>query len=147
MRHMPTILGSLLLAASAMAADFSGTWKLDPAKSKPGNDLASETMKIEKTGQNAYHVTLDRVLKSGESRHQEISRTCDGKEHPATGVGFKQEGATEICEFLDASTHKVTQKRDGKQVSQFTSTISGDGKVMTNVRSGTGAETLVFERQ
>jgi hypothetical protein len=46
-----------------------------------------------------------------------------------------------------SSTRKVTQKRDGKVVSEFTSTVSPDGKVMTNVRKGGGDETLVFERQ
>jgi hypothetical protein len=142
-----TILGTLLLAVTVMAADFAGTWKLDLAKSKPRNDLASETMKIEQTGPNAFRTTIDNVLKSGQKGHQEIDRICDGKEHPATGTGFKQEGATEICEELDASTRKVTQKRDGKETSEFTSTVSSDGKVMTNVRKGAGAEMLVFERQ
>jgi hypothetical protein len=142
---------SLLLAASAtMLAqtqkDFTGTWKLNFAKSKPSNDLVSETMKIEQTGPNAYRTTIDDALKSGQKGHQEINRICDGKEHPSTGVGFKQEGATEICEQM-SSTRKVTQKRDGKVVSEFTSTVSPDGKVMTNVRKGGGDETLVFERQ
>jgi len=53
---------------------------------------------------------------------------------------------SEICERM-SSTRKVTQKRDGKVVSEFTSTVSPDGKVMTNVRKGGGDETLVFERQ
>jgi hypothetical protein len=142
-----TILGTLSLAVTVAAAGFTGTWKLDLAKSKPRNDLASETMKIEQTGPNAYRTTVDNVLKSGQKAHQEINRIYDGKEHPATGTGFKQEGATEICEQLDASTRKVTQKRDGKVTSEFTSTVSSDGKVMTNVRKGGGDETLVFERQ
>lgn len=142
-----TILGTLSLAVTVMAADFNGIWKLDLAESKPRNDLASETMKIEQTGPNAHRTTIDNVLKSGPKRHQEINRICDGKEHPASGTGFKQEGATEICEQLDASTLKITQKRDGKEVSEFTSTISSDGKVMTNVRKGGGDETLVFEKQ
>jgi len=146
MRPTAIILGTLLLAVTAMASDFTGTWKLSLAKSKPSNDLAGETMKIEQTGPHAYRTTIDSVLKSGQKEHQEINRICDGKEHPSTGVGFKQEGATEICEQM-SSTRKVTQKRDGKVVSEFTSTVSSDGKVMTNVRKGGGDETLVFERQ
>ena len=141
------ILGTLSVAVTVMAADFYGMWKLNLAKSKPGNGPASETMKIEHTGPNTYRTTIDTVLNSGQTRHVEINRVLDGKEHPVTGVGVNPEGATEICQQLDASTHKVTQKRDGKTVSEFTSTVSPDGKVMTNVRTGGGAGTLVFEKQ
>jgi hypothetical protein len=124
-------------------------WKLNLAKSTPGNgnDVASETMKIEQIGPNAYRTTTDAVLNSGQKAHQEHNRIYDGKEQPATGTGFKQEGATEICELVNASTRKVTQKRDGKDISEFTATVSPDGKVMTNVRKGGRDETLVFERQ
>jgi hypothetical protein len=131
---------------SHTAVNFIGTWKVNLAKSKPNNDLVSETLKIEQTGPNAYRTTIDWVLRSGQKGHQEINRIYDGKEHPSTGVGFKQEGATEICELMP-STRKLTQKRDGKVVSEVTSTVSPDGKVMTNVRKGGGDETLVFERQ
>ena len=142
MRPTLMILGTILLAVTG--ADFTGTWKLNLAKSKLRNDLASETMKIEQTGPNTYRTTVDIVLKSGQKEHQEINRICDGEEHPSTGVGFKQEGAAEICEQM-SSSRKVTQKRDGKAVSEFTSTVSGDGKVMTNVWKGD--ETRVFDRQ
>jgi hypothetical protein len=147
MRSIVIILGTILLAVPLMSSDFTGTWKLNLAKSKPSTDLASETMKIEQTCQNAYRTTIDSVLKSRQKEHQEINRICDGKEYPSTGAGFKQEGATEICELMSSSTRKVTQKRDGKVVSEFTSTVSPDGKVMTNVRKGGGDDTLVFERQ
>lgn len=143
------ILGTLSLAVTVMAADFTGTWKLNLAKSKPrnGNVLASQTMKIERTGSNTYRNTIDAVLNSGQARHTEINRIYDGKEHPITGVGVDSERVTEICQELGASTRKITQKRDGKAVSEITSTVSPDGKMMTNVRAGGGAETLVFEKQ
>src|SRR5579859_5970693 len=85
-----------LSAVTVMASDFTGTWKLNLAKSKPSNDLATQTMKIEQTGPNSYRTTIDGFLNSGKKEHQEVNRICDGKEHPAKGVGFKQEGATEI---------------------------------------------------
>jgi hypothetical protein len=147
MRPAQMIIGTILLAMTGLAADFTGTWKVNLEKSKPGSDLASDTMKIEQTGPNTYRTTIDRVQKSGQKSHQEINRTYDGKEHPVTGVGFNPAGGTEICEMVNSSTHKVTQKRDGKIVSEFTSTVSADGKVMTSIRTGNGAEMLVFERQ
>jgi hypothetical protein len=126
--------------------DFTGTWQLNAAKSK-SDTTVSQTMKIEKAGSDTYKTTIDVVLKSGEKRHQEINRTYDGKEHPSTGVGAPS-GAREICQQVNPSTRKVTQKRDGKLFSEFTSTISSDGKVMTNRRiTGNTEEILVFEKQ
>lgn len=141
------ILGALSLAVTAVAADFTGTWKVNLAKSKPGDDLAGLTMKIEQTGPNAYRVIIDRVLKSGGTMHQEVARVYDGKEHPAIGTGFNQDGATEICEQIDSLTRKVTQKKNGTEISEFTSTLSPDDKMMSNVRKVGWDETLVLERQ
>jgi hypothetical protein len=143
----PVIFGMMLFALTAIAADFDGVWKLDLAKSKPSLDLAGETMTIEKTGPDSRRTIIDTVTKSEEKSHQVIYRIYDGKEHPATGAGFKAEGATEICEQVDASTRRITQKRDGKVTSELTSTVSSDGKVMTIVRKGLGAETLVLIRR
>ena len=133
------------------AESFVGTWKLNVEKSKlTGNnaDLASETMTISKTGANSFRTTIDSVLKSGKTQHFEINRIYDGKEHPATGVGFR-EGLTEIDQRLDASTRKITQKRDGKLAGEFTSTVSPNGKTLTNdTHRIDGSEDIqVFEKQ
>ena len=146
MRVAGMLLGLSCLIAAASGANFAGTWKLNVAKSQGRPNVESQVMKIEQTGPNMYRVTIDVASKSGEKQHQEINRVCDGKEYAPTGVNITQ-GASEICEFLDASTHKVTQKRNGKFFSEFTSTISPDGKVMTNNRTGNREETLIFERQ
>jgi hypothetical protein len=116
------------------------------AKSKPGDDLASMTMKIEPNGPNTYHTIIDRVMKSGEKSHTDLNRICNGKENPVTGAGVPA-GASEICEQVTPSSIKATQKRDGKTISEFTSTVSADGKALTNVRKGGRDETLVFEKQ
>ena len=45
------------------------------------------------------------------------------------------------------STRKIIQKEIGKVVSTITSTVSADGKSLSNVRTGTkGEEVLVFEK-
>ncbi len=142
MSSAPVILGTMLFAIAAMAADFDAAWKLDLARSKPSRDLASETMKIE-----AHRTVIDLVLRSGEKQHQEINRAYDGKEHPATGAGFNGEGVTEICTEVDPATRSVTQKINGKVASEFRLSLSQDGKVLTIVRKGQGAETLVLQRQ
>ena len=151
MRLVPILLGTISSAVTLMAADWAGTWKLNLEKSKIQNStrpyagLASETMTISETGPNSYTTTIDTVSKSGEQRHREILRINDGKEHPAKGVGVKTEGVTEISQQVNASTHKITQKRDGKVLDELTSVVSPDGKVMTN--RWTNGDVLVFERQ
>lgn len=141
----------LSFGLTLMAANpFVGTWKLNIPKSTlkgTDNEIASETMTISEQGSDT-RLIIDTVLKSGETRHQERIRTPDGKEHPARGVGFKQEGATEIDLLVDASTRQITSKRDGKVRGTINSTISRDGKVMTNHNTGSaGDEVLVFDKQ
>jgi hypothetical protein len=151
--RIATVVALLSFSMTLVAADsYVGTWKLNVAKSKlTGNsvDLVSETMTVAMTGPNTFRTTIDAVTKSGQTRHQEINRTLDGKEHPVTGVGVNPAGATEIVEPVDASTRRLTQKRDGKVVSTFTSIVSPDGKTMTTDRHrADGSEEInVFERQ
>jgi hypothetical protein len=149
-RTVLTALATLSFSYTLMAADpFVGTWKLNIAKSKlQGRDVASETMRISEADLNGYRTITDIVLKSGGTRHQEINRTLDGKEHPATGVGFAQDGATEINQQMNESTRKITHKVAGKVAAEINSAVSPDGKVMTNRRtSSSGEEVLVFEKQ
>jgi hypothetical protein len=151
MRTSRIALAMLSFSFALMAADsFVGTWKLNVAKSTltgTSSDILSQTMTISETGSDIRTI-IDVVSKSGETRHEEHTRTVDGKEHPARGAGFKLEGATETVLRVDASTHQITAKRDGKVTGVITSTTSPDGKVMTNHRTGSaGEEILVFDRQ
>ena len=149
MRLTLTILATLSLGTTLVAADFTGTWKLNLEKSKiHGNNFASSTMTISQTGPNTYAHIVDNVTKSGGREHQEFRRVYDGKEHPRTGVGLRQEGATEIAEQINATTLKVTQKKDGTVLAEITSTLSPHGNVITNRRTtGKTKEVFVFERQ
>lgn len=149
MRLTITVLATVVFSFPVAAADFNGTWRLNVEMSKlRGNDIASETVTISQTGPNTYTTMIDLVTTSGVRRHLEISRVYDGKEHPATGVGFKQEGRTEISQQIIPSIRKITSKRDGKVVGEIISTLSPDGKVMTNRRTiGATEEVRVFERQ
>ncbi len=140
-------LAVVSLNVAVVGADFTGTWKANIAESQVRSDLVSQTLTIDEPSPNLQRVTVDVVLKSGQKQHQVIDRICDGKEHPASGVGI-QEGLSEICQVIDPSTRTVTQKRDGKVISEFTVNVSPDGKVMTNRRTGgTFAGTTIFEKQ
>lgn len=153
MRLTLSAFAVLSISMRLMAAEpFVGTWKLNLEKSTlQGNsaEIASEKMTISKTGTNTHRTTIDIVLKSGKTLHQEFNRTLDGKEHPTAEVGLKEEGDTETVERINVSTRKIIDKKDGKLLSEITSTVSPDGKMMTNVRTNADGrrDTLVFERQ
>ena len=140
------ILVALSVVSTAVAADFTGTWQLNIAKSKLAAPVTSETLKIEQTGPNTFRTTIDQSGPGGEKIHQEIIRIYDGKEHPVRGVGIPPGNRSEVCE-VNGAVRKVIQKLDGKEFAELTTTISGDGKVMTSVRTGQGAETRVLDKQ
>ncbi len=147
MRVASILFSALLFVASATAADFVGTWKVNIAKSNlPANsNVASQTLTLQQAGPNTYKTIQVVVLQSGETQNGEIIRLYDGKEHVSEGSGFPK-GRSEICEFVGAKTRKIVVKRDGKQIDEFTSNISGDGKTMTNVHVGNNPKTEIFER-
>jgi hypothetical protein len=142
-----TVLPVLLTIGTMAAADFTGTWKFNPAKSQYRRDLSEEMLTIKQTGPDSYTSIVDFVTKSGEKRHQEIVRICDGKEHPSPRSGAAK-GAVLICQLGPGATRKFVESDNGKVVYEVTSTLSDDGKVMTTVwKDSNGEDVLVFDRQ
>jgi len=99
-----TVLPVLLTIGTMAAADFTGTWKFNPAKSQYRRDLSEEMLTIKQTGPDTYTSSVDFVTKSGEKRHQEIVRICDGKEHPSPRSGAAK-GEVLICELGHGATN------------------------------------------
>jgi hypothetical protein len=145
---MRKLLPVFLMIGTIAAADFTGTWKLNPAKSQLGkSDIAQATFTIEQTAPDTYTSIVDQVTKSGEKRHFEVARICDGKEHPSTRPGTAK-GEVLICQFGPGPTRTFVEKNNGKVVGETTSTLSEDGKVMTQIlKYSDGEELRVFERQ
>jgi hypothetical protein len=131
-----------------MAADPVGTWKLNLEKSKNLDPkVASETITIEQTGPNSHLTTIDITLKSGVKTHQERNRIFDGKEHTSQGKGVPP-NQSEICERNDRGERTITVKQDGRVFMQIKSSVSADGRILTNLQSGSwGQAVLVFDRQ
>ncbi len=148
MHKSASFWAALFLSGTAMAADFTGTWKMDLEKSTGDNSkVAYDTMKLEQTGPNAYRTTIDIVGKSGSKTHHEMNRIYDGQERPVPGDGLSPQG-TEICEITSAGDRKITFKENGKVVSVLTSSVSKDGKTLTNaVTTDKGQHVSIFERQ
>lgn len=145
---MRRLLPVFLMIGTTAAADFTGTWKLNPAKSQlGGSDIAQATLTIKETASDTYTSIGDQVTKSGEKRHFEVVRICDGKEHPSTRPGAAK-GAVLVCQFGPGPTRTFVEKNNGKVVVETTSTLSEDGKVMTQIwKYSDGEEVRVFERQ
>ncbi len=142
------ILPVLLMVEMMAGADFTGTWKLNPEKSQLGNrDIAQGTVIIQQTGPNTYASMFDYVTRSGVKRHEESVRICDGKEHAVPRVDSSKV-ATVMCQLGPGSTRKIVEKEGDKVIVEMTSTVSADGRVLTNVWSyNDGNVVFVFEKQ
>lgn len=138
----------LFIAGTMVGADFTGTWKLDAAKSKLGNrDIAQGTLTTRQTGPDTYTSTLDYVTRAGAKRHEESVRVCDGKEHATPHVDPSKVSSV-ICQVGPGSTRTIVEKDNDKVIVEMNSTVSADGKVMTNVwKYEDGEVVFVFERQ
>jgi hypothetical protein len=147
MRKATSFWAALLLGGTAMAADFTGTWKLNLEKSSDTSKVAYDTIKLEQTGPNAYRTTHDTMLKSGTKSHHEMNRVYDGQERPVPGDGLSPQG-TEICEITAAGDRKITFKENGKVVQVLTSSVSKDGKTLTNTfATDKGPYVSVYDKQ
>ncbi len=145
---MKTVLPIVVMVGTMAAGDFTGTWRLDPVRSKLGNrDITQGTLTIKQTGPDTYASTLDFVTRTGGKRHQDSVRVCDGKEHAVPHVD-PSKVSTVICRVGPGSTRNVVEKENNKVVVEMTSTVSANGKVLTNVwKYEDGDVVFVFEKQ
>ena len=143
----------LLLSIGVAAADnHSGTWKMNPAKSKfsPGPAQKSLTLKIEADEKG---VKLDGEGVNGDDSplHVQYEAKFDGKDYPASGLPSGAD--TIVIKRVDANTIVSTQKKGGKVIMTVTSKVSADGKTRTSTFNGTDSQgrkvhnVVVFDKQ
>jgi hypothetical protein len=126
------------VAVSVASADqFSGTWKLNAAKSKYATGQAPQalTLKVESDA-DSYKLTGDGTDSAGKPLHAEYSAKFDGKDYPAK----TPYGDTVSLKRIDANTIESTNKKDGKVTVTVTTVISKDGKTRTSTFKGKDAE-------
>jgi hypothetical protein len=119
----------LAWATVALAADpFTGTWKMNVAKSKfTGQAPKSVTLKYE-AQDNGIKWVGDSVNADGRSStHTEYAGKYDGKDYPLTG---SQNADTISLKRIDANTYEYVAKKAGKEVGRGRNTVSKDGKTM-----------------
>ena len=146
------LLVALALHVPVAAADQqSGTWKMDPAKSKydPGPAMKSITVKIESDGDN-IKLSSDGIDAAGNPTHVEFTAKYDGQDYPITGV---PNADTIALKRIDASTTESTSKKDGQVTMLVRSVVSRDGKTRTSTFKGKDAKgqdvnnVVVYDKQ
>jgi hypothetical protein len=127
-----------------------GTWQLDVAKSKfsPGPAPKTLVLKVEKADKGVK-AQSDAELPDGKKTHTEFTAAYDGKDYPLTGSPI----ADTVSLKMDGKTRIRTDKKGGKVVMTYTSTVSADGKTFTVRQKGTNEKgeavnnTAVFVKQ
>ena len=136
---------------AAAAGDVqSGTWKMNPAKSKyEGPAPKSATVKIESNGQE-IRLDAQGVGANDQATHTQFQAKYDGKDYPATGLPV---GDRVSVKRVNANTIQVTMKKDGAALLTVTSVVSKDGKTRTSTYSGKDAQghdvhtVVVYDKQ
>jgi hypothetical protein len=144
-------LAVLVLTAGIAAADVqSGTWKMNPGKSKyEGPTPKSATVKIES---NEQEIRLDAqgIGANNQETHTQFQAKFDGKDYPATGLPA---GDHVSVKRIDAHTIQVIMKQGSQALLTVTSVVSKDGKTRTSTYQGKDAQgremhtVVVYDKQ
>ncbi len=133
------LLVVFVLAVPALAADqHSGTWKMNPDKSKysPGPAPKSNTVKVE-ADEMGIKLDAEGTGADGSLTHVQYDAKFDGKDYPITGV---PNADTVSVKRIDANTIESTLKKGGQVVMTVTSRVSKDGKTRTSTFKGKDAQ-------
>ena len=151
-----TVFFAFVVAPAAMAADdpFTGTWKLNAAKSKaPGGRLPHprSTNVIEVQGKTV-HLTADETDATGKPLHVEYTAAYDGKEYPVKQTPPSPEPYTISLQRINPRTVEFVESI-GKFIIKGQDVLSEDGKSFSRIvnrKDADGHDTSViqvFEKQ
>jgi hypothetical protein len=136
--------------AVCFAADaFTGTWKLNEAKSKLAGGPKNDLVVYQAAGDNVK-ITVDGTGSDAKPTHSEWTGTFDGKDYPVTGDPSSD---ARVYSKIDDHTLAFTNKKDGKATISGRIVVSADGKSRTVTVSGTDAKgkkftsTSVYDKQ
>lgn len=138
-RTIVLTLGLLFVGVAAgFAADvFTGTWKLNEAKSKfsPGASK-NNTVVYEAAGDNVK-ITTDGVDGDGKPTHNEWTGKFDGKDYPVTG-----DPNSETRSYTKVNDHTLSfnVKKGGKVTTTGRVVVAADGKSRTVTTNGTDSK-------
>jgi len=146
------LLVALAVNVAVAAADqHSGTWKMNPAKSKysPGPAAKSVNLKME-SDENGIKIDAEGTDGDGNPTHVQYDAKFDGKDYPVTGLPYAE---TVSVKRIDTNTIQSTLKKAGQVVMTVTSTVSNYGKMRTSTFKGKDAQgrdvnnVVVYDKQ
>jgi hypothetical protein len=117
------------LLGVAAAADFTGTWKLNTAKSKyEGLPMPKEQTATYTPKGSGWEYTVKGTSSTGQPIQSSFTYVADGVEAKTTGFPYWDSLVTKNGKEAKST---VQLKREGKVVGMVTRTLSADGKVIT----------------
>ena len=130
MRLLKMLAVVLAMSISLFAAEspFSGTWKLNLAKSKMTPPLPKSDIAVVDADENGLKLSQDIVTDKGESLKISYEAKFDGKDYPVTGDPSSDSVS---YQRVNANTLKGKTKKDGKVAIDATIVVSKDGKITT----------------
>ena len=149
-RVVGVVIAALVLAGVAAADVQSGTWKMNPSKSKyEGPTPKSATVKIESSEQE-IRLDAQGVGANDQATRTQFQAKFDGKDYPATGLPV---GDHVSVKRIDAHKIQVIMKQGGQAVMTVTSVVSKDGKTRTSTYQGKDSQghevhtVVVYDKQ
>lgn len=129
------LVGGLALAVTPVVADqHTGTWKMNPEKSKysPGPAPKSTIVKIE-ADEKGIKVDAESTNADGSVLHVQYDAKFDGKDYAVTGI---PDADMVSVKRIGGDTIESTLKKGGQVVMTVTSKVSKDGKTRTSTFKG-----------
>jgi hypothetical protein len=130
MRQLKVLTVVLIMSLSLFAAEspFSGTWKLNLAKSKMTPPVPKSDIAVVDADENGLKLNQDVITDKGESLKISYEAKFDGKDYPVTGDPSSDSVS---YQRVNANTLKGTLKKGGKVTTDATVVVSKDGKITT----------------
>jgi hypothetical protein len=128
MRQLKVLAMVLAMSLTVLAADspFSGTWKLNVAKSTP--PAPQSDIAVVDADANGLKFNEDIIDDKGAPLKISYEAKFDGKDYPVTGT---PESDSISYQRVNANTLKGDLKKSGKMTAQLIVVVSKDGKITT----------------
>jgi len=125
---MLAVVLAMSLSLIAAESPFSGTWKLNLAKSKMTPPAPKSDIAVVDADENGLKLNDDVITDKGESLKIGYEAKFDGKDYPVTGDPSSDSVS---YQRVNANTLKGKAKKDGKVATDATIVVSKDGKITT----------------
>jgi len=146
-----TVVVCFLAVTLGYAADaFTGTWKLNEAKSKLAAGTAKNSKVVYENVGDKVKVTIDGTGGDGKPMHNEWTGKWDGKDYPVTGDPTSD---MRSVKKVDDRTLTFTVKKGAKTLATGKVVVSADGKTRTVTAESTDTKgnkvsnTAVYDKQ